>query len=250
MPELAELQRLFYAIATGSAPVDDAADVIASDTARVDIYRHMYRDRLVDAIAADYPKLVALLGDRWGALVTEYLRAYPPADPDIHQAGRRMPDFLARGDRPWETDLARLEWARAEVFCSRDATPLERHHVAALAPATFPSVLLRIIPASALLELASNADELWSAVEDGVDPPSPASTARAVVVWRRGAVTVVHRVLETDEVGCVRHLVNGATFADICESLIGARDPAVRAIELLLRWIDAEMLDAAPLGSA
>jgi hypothetical protein len=246
MRDLAELQRRFYAIATGAAPLDDAADLIAGEHARVDVYRRMYRDRLVDAIADDYPKLVALHGDRWAAITTEYLRDCPPGDPDIHQAGRRFADFFVTRGLAWEADLARLEWARAEVFFGGDATPLARDQLAALDPAEFPSVPLHMIPASTLVEIQSNADDLWSAIEDGTEPPPPAAAARAVVVWRRGVVTVVHRTVDHDEAPCLRLLSNGTRFSEICESLAGAPDPAARAIELLLRWIDAELLDAAP----
>lgn len=243
MSELAAIQRRFYALATGAASVDDATELLAGDPARIAIYRRMYRDRLVEAIAQDYPKLAALLGDEWHALAAEYLRDCPPSDPDIHHAGRRLAGFLVRRGRAWEADLARLEWARADVFFGADAAPLSRAELEGIDPASFPSLRLRMVPASAVVDVATNADDRWSAVEDGIAPPAPAVASRVVVVWRRGHMAVVHRTLDDDEVDLVRSLAVGTQFGHLCEALAQAPDPAARAAELLLRWLDAELLD-------
>lgn len=248
MRELERLQRAFHALATGSASLDGAHELIAVRPERIAIYRRMYCDRLVEAIADDYPKLVTLLGTRWREIATAYIRECPPHDPDIHHAGRELAAFLSRTGAVWERDLARLEWARAEVFFAADATALARNQLTDLAPNDFPSLPLRLIPASALVELGSNADDLWSAVQDGLPPPSAESTSRAVIVWRRDLSTVVHRTLDADEVACVRLLATGAEFSTLCGALAEARDPAARAIELLLRWLDAEILDAATVS--
>ncbi|MGE0551035.1 MAG: putative DNA-binding domain-containing protein [Kofleriaceae bacterium] len=245
MADLGDLQRRFYAIATGAAPAADATELLAGDPARIEIYRSMYRDRLIDAIAADYPKLVSVLGEVWPEVATAYLRACPPAHPDIREAGRRLGEYLANDGRRYEAELARLEWARADVFYGPDATPLARERLAALDPAEFPTVRLVMVPAHAIVTLASNADARWSAIEDGQPPPPPAAGARTVVVWRRGTVTVVHRTVDVDEAACIAMLAAGTRFAEICEALAGAADPAARAIELLIRWIDAELLSGA-----
>lgn len=245
MRELAAIQRRFHAVATGLAPFEEAADLIAGDHARLGMYRRMYRDRLVDAIAADYPKLAALLGSRWPELAETYLGACPPAHPDIRDAGRRLAEFLAVAGRTWDADLARLEWARADVFFGVDAIPLGRDRLAALDPGEFPSLRLRLVPAHASVVLASNADDVWSALEDGNEPPPQAPASRSVLVWRRGPTTVVHRTLDEDEATCVDLLARGGAFSALCEALVATRDPAARAIELLLRWTDAELLDAA-----
>jgi hypothetical protein len=242
LPELDDLQRRFYAIATGRAPIEEAAGMLSSRPSRIDIYRRMYIDRLVDVLADDHAKLSALLDERWRELAEAYLRACPPAHPDVREVGRRLGEFLARSGPIWQADLARLEWARSDVFFGADATPLARERLAALDPAEFPSVWLRLVPAHAIVSLASNADDLWSAVEDSLPAPTPTACTRTVVVWRRGSMTVVHRTLDPDEVRCIELVARGARFSAICEALVDAADPAARAIELLVRWIDAELL--------
>lgn len=61
---------------------------------------------------------------------------------------------------------------------------------------------------------------MWDALEDAREPPAAVETTRTVLVWRRD-VTVIHRTLEENEA-----------------------DPAARAVELLLRWLDAGILRA------
>ena len=126
MHDLAELQRRFHALATGESPLEDCPALITSAHARMGVYRRMYRDRLIDVLAGDYPKLGAQLGSAWPELAASYLRACPPAHPDIREAGRRLGDFLDRAGRTWEVDLARLVPGRGE-----GEPPTARAHVQA-----------------------------------------------------------------------------------------------------------------------
>lgn len=242
MRELEALQRRFYAAATGAAPLSTAEDLIAAGPSGLATYRRMYRDRLIEALAEDYPKLVAVLGARWQALVTDYVRAHPPAHPDLREAGRGLAGFLEGSGRDAEADLARLEWARADVFFGPDAAPLRLDELAAVAPEAFPHVPLSLVPSHAIVAVTSNADDVWSRLEDGEPPPPFAGAARRLCVWRRGAMTVVHRTLDPDEAPCLALLARGATFAQVCELLASAAEPAARATELLVRWIGAQLI--------
>jgi len=122
---------------------------------------------------------------------------------------------------------------------------MSRDDAAALPPEAFPRLPLGLVPASALVELATNADELWDAIEAERAPPAPAAAPRAVLVWRR-ELTVIHRTLEPDEAGALRRVRGGASFGEVCEALAetGAADVVARALELLLRWLDAEAIGA------
>jgi hypothetical protein len=63
-----------------------------------------------------------------------------------------------------------------------------------------------------------------------------------VLVWRRD-LTVIHRTLEADEAALASAVAAGVTFAEACEVVARFTDePAARAIELLLRWLEAEAL--------
>jgi hypothetical protein len=242
---LDEQLRGFHAAITGAAPLDRAAALVeegaVAATTRLAVYAHAYVARIAGVLAHDYPKLEALRGVR--GLAEPYLRAHPPAHPSLREAGAHLADFLAaRGEPAQLVELARLERARTEAFDGgADAEPLTREGLAALGAGDFGGLPLRLVPSARIVTLGSNADELWDALEQGAPPPAPAAATRTVLVWRRD-VTVVHRTLDPDEAGLVAALAAGTTFADACDGLADHPAPAERALELLLRWVDAAIL--------
>jgi hypothetical protein len=246
--DLAALQRAFHDACTGAAPLASARELVREDgidpVRRLRAYAHAYWTRIAGALAEDVPKLRALLGAAaFDDLVIPYLRAYPTRHPSLREAGIHLARFLDEAGRPTHADLARLERARIETFDGPDAAPLATAELAELPPEEFPRLALRLVPASALVELSTNADDVWDAIEDGRSPPEPAAAPpRTVLVWRRG-ITVIHRTLGPDESAALRGVRTGASFAEVCEVLAGhAANPVERALELLLRWLDAEAL--------
>jgi hypothetical protein len=243
--DLATLQRRFYDRVIAGEPADE---LIASGDPEV--YAGMYRIRLHDALAEDYPKLRAALGDeRFAALAAHYFGVKPPSSFTLRDAGIALADVLRRDDLapPWGADLAALERARVEVFDGPDARPLAHDEAIALGD-QLPSLVLSWVPSSVVVPLAWAVDDLWSAIEDDQPPFEPAHQPRVVLVWRR-ELSVLHRTLDADEAELAREVANGARFADICEALGGVHgeDASARAAELLLRWIAAEALAAPTL---
>lgn len=247
MTRLADTLRALHAAITGAAPVESASGLVVDGGVpardRLGVYAYAYTARIADVLVHDHPKLDALVGSLrpW---VPAYLRAHPPAHPSLREVGASLARWLAaQGEPAHVVDLAALERARLEAFDGgADVTPLVRDDVAALAPEDFPGLRLRLVPSARVVTMTSNADELWDALEDERPAPAPAAApGRAVVVWRRD-VTVVHRTLEADEARVVPRLVDGLTFAAACEALADHPAPEARAVELLLRWLDAAML--------
>lgn len=250
-PRLADLQRAFHAIAVGAAPVERGAGLVVDGRApaaeRLGVYVHAYRARLRGVLAAEFPRVRAALGDDdFTSLVDRYLVARPPRHPSIAMAGAALPSFLASaaGAPRWLAELAALERVRTDAFTAADSRTAARDDFAAVTPEIFPSLLLRLVPSAVLVPMAWNADELWQALDpeaSGAPPPSAVRGARTVLVWRR-AITVVHRTLDADEAHALATLAHGATFATVCDTLAGQEAPETRAIELLLRWIDAALI--------
>ena len=250
MADLAALQRAFHDACTGATPLASAAPLVREDgvdpVRRLRVYAHAYWARIAGALGEDFPKLRAHLGaEAFDALVVPYLRAHPTRHQSLREAGLHLARFLDDEGRPGPADLARLERARTEVFDGLDAArgAMSRDDAAALAPEEFPRLPIRLVPASALVELSTNADELWDAIEAGRPPPAPAAGSRAVLVWRR-ELLVIHRTLDPDEAAALRRVRGGGTFGDVCEVLAGggAAGGVERALELLLRWLDAGAL--------
>jgi hypothetical protein len=244
--DLAQLQRQFYERVVGEQPSDD---LIASGD--VNVYAGMYASRLHDALAEDYPKLRVALGeDRFGELVARYFLARPPRSFTLRDAGVAVADFLRdTAIAPaWAADLAALERARVEVFDGPDPTLLAQDEVAALGT-ELPELVLSWVPSSVVVPLAWAVDDLWSAIEDAQPVFEPARDARVVLVWRRD-LAVLHRTLDADEAQLAPQIALGASFAEVCEVLgeTHGADASGRAVELLLRWLQAATLRAPPSG--
>jgi hypothetical protein len=272
---LAELQRRFFELITGAegvakelaargVPAQEAeaaagalavGDARASAVERLDVYANMYFFRILDALRADYPKLLAVVGDdAFHDLATGYLLAHPSRHPSLRFVGAAMPAFVAQHglarDRPWLAELAALEWARVDVFDRPDAAPLAREALAAVAPDDFASIALAPVPAFALVPVSWNVEQLWREIEDGAaDAGTPAPAGHTLVVWRRG-VTVHHRAADGDEALALAQLADGTTFGALCATLaerLGADDAAAaRAVQLLVGWLADELLAAGP----
>jgi hypothetical protein len=232
----------FHAAVTGGAPLASACDLVVGGAidphARLRVYEHAYTARIAHVLAHDYPKLACLVDLR--ALTADYLNAHPPRSPSLREVGAQLSPFLGqhRGRESHLCELAALERARTEVFDSADAAPLTRVELSTLDAADFPALPLQLVPSSRVVHLTTNADDIWDALEDDREPPSPAVQPRTVVVWRR-EYTVLHRTLDVDEARAASALAAGTTFGEACE-LLGA--PAERAFELLVRWLDARCL--------
>ena len=273
-PPLRELQELVWKLITAPEGVASGIDdlcrrgVLASrsldflvrrdarlDAAgRLDVYADMYFYRLRDCLAEDYPKALARTGaERFHNLVTDYLLAHPSSHFSLRELGRALPDFLqdhALGRAlPELADLARLEWARVDVFDELDTETLDRATLLARAGAE-PDFRLALAPAARRLRLRADALRRWREPEadahENVAGPVP------VLVWRR-AFGVYHRALDPDEARCLDALAEAPRrLAELGEELVAAAGAAgepdamgARLATLLETWSREALLVAA-----
>ena len=218
-------------------------------TDRLDIYADMYFHRLHDCLAEDFPALRAHLGHaRFHNLVTDYLLGHPSTHFSLRELGRALPDFLASHARgrefPALADLARLEWARVDVFDDADAVPLSREEVlerGASAPERFGLVL---VTAARLLRVDASVLPLWKQLDAEKGANSAAGPRRescAVRVWRKG-FSIFHVSMQPDEERCLAALASGSlSLAELGEILAGAQPSEVTETRLAERF--AALLD-------
>jgi hypothetical protein len=229
---------------------------------RVAIYARMYQARLLDVLADDFPKLAAILGhDRFRALCRAYLAAHPSRHPSLRHLGSRLPGFVACLEPasdlgrvciglPFLAELARLEWARSEVFDAPDADVLRLEELRRVAPESWPDLTFRPVAALAVIESAWPIDDIWRAAEASETAPAHLVEKPSTVrIWRDG-FTVLHATVDVSERAALRSMQGGASFAAMCDQLCAfhAADeaPAVAA-GIVLRWIEDEILDASSL---
>ncbi len=268
--ELGRIQRMVWELITAPEGVEKGADALHREgrlestdlsflvrgderlTARerLDIYADMYFYRLRDCLAEDFPKVAAVIGgSRFHNLVTDYLLHHPSGSWTLRDLGKPFPGFIAehglRGEYPFLADLARLEWARIEVFDERDAEPLERADLTALKEGGIEVRRLMLSPACRLLELEWSVAPVWRQVEDlergqergrihsaavggasckisraplSIEPPwKGRNYARA---WRKG-FSVFHRAIQEEEHACLREMsYGGATLPRLCDLIL------------------------------
>jgi hypothetical protein len=236
------------ALASGDLSFLVSPDATLNSAERLDIYADMYFYRLRDCLAEDFPALRAHLGEaRFHNLVTDYLLAHPPTHFSLRELGRALPGFLAshalERELPALTDLARLEWARVDVFDDADAAPLSREEVLERGTSEPERFVLVLIPAARLLRLDASVLPLWKRLDAGGGAAQEAASAggrrgatRALRVWRKG-FAIFHRSMQPDEGRCLEALASGgATLARLGELAAGAQPPDVTETELAERF--------------
>lgn len=168
---------------------------------RLGIYRDMYWQRLVEALQEDYPSLRALLGDAgFLALARRYVGECPSRTFTLNLYGAGFPDWLAGLPRdealPHRSlleDLARLEWARIEVFHAPAVGALRPEELEAVPPDAWPGARLRLVPAHRLLAFRHPLAHWYQRFrETGEAPPPPEpAPSRALVVRAGTAVRIL-----------------------------------------------------------
>src|SRR5207302_663705 len=150
-------------------------------------------------------------------VVRAYLARHPSTEPSVRHLGRALSGFLAGVEPAWLADLARLEWARLEVFDAPDASPLTLDDLRAVPPEEWPDLRFAPLPALARVVADWPVHELWS------DPSRPVAPVRtALRVWRDGFLVYQAPMDAVEEAG-FGHLLAGAPFAALCETV---GDPA------------------------
>jgi hypothetical protein len=194
--------------------------------------------RLRDVLREDFPKVTALLGDRFDEVVAGYLETFPSEQPSVRHLGRALAEFLRRcEDMPkCLADLAELEWARVEVFDAPDAECATIDELATVPPDAWPALRFSTIPAIQTLRVQYPAHQLWSDSQS-LEVPAAETSLR---IWRKNDFHVLHAPMDERESAAHHKMISGETFAAICETFadLPEMDAAREATGLLARWLE------------
>lgn len=227
MPALADLQRCFARSIRGRH--DEAAKLIAGDGVppelRLAIHRNNSHASLVEALAGAFPRLAALLGERrFTSAAVGYIRQAPPNRPRLAEYGAGFPAFVERfnpaRDYPWLADLARLEWARHEVFFAADDAPLTAEALSDVPADQYGGLRLRLHPAVRRVTAGYPVDRLWNASS----MPGDVAREPASVLVMRPDLAVVHAVIGTADAAFLEAVASGQTLDGACAAALN-EDP-------------------------
>lgn len=113
------------------------------------VYRNTALRACVDALAANYPAVLRLVGDAWfRAVAADYARAHPPHDERLLLYGEQFPGFVhaaaAAHDLPYLGEVAQLDRCWTEAHVAADAPVLHAQALAAILEKA-PNALARLV---------------------------------------------------------------------------------------------------------
>ena len=143
------------------------------------VYRNTVMKACIDALAANFPAVQALVGDDWfRAAAALHVADEPPRDGRLLVYGAGFPDFLARfepaASLPYLPDVARLDALWREAHAAADAAVLTPDALAGLPPRALGELRLRPHPAArwACFD-AQPVFAIWQRNRDATDADAP-----------------------------------------------------------------------------
>jgi hypothetical protein len=117
------------------------------------VYRNTVAKACIDALAANYPVVLRLVGEAWfRGMAAAYLQAEPPRDGRLLLYGQGLPDFVAKwssaSDVPYLGGVAQLDRWWTEAHTSTDAVPVSADDLAALPGEVLTATFLRPHPSA------------------------------------------------------------------------------------------------------
>ena len=242
---LAEMQSGFGAWLRGDEAVAGRLAVV--DPRGLTIYQNNYRTQLMTCLEESFPHTLAWLGEAgFRASAARHIDAVPPHDWTLDAYALGFPAGLHGQfpDDPEIAELAALELALGEAFVAGDAAALAPE---ALGEVDWDHARLRLVPSARLLDIASNAAAIWSALANGEDPPAamPLADPALVVVWRQGFTCCFREAAPAERDWLPRLAKDAPGFGDICARLavdMGEGEAIACAGGLLARWVQDGLL--------
>jgi hypothetical protein len=187
---------------------------------RLGVYRNNVLVSLRGVLEGCFPATRALLGPaRFAALAERFIRAEPPARPQLSGYGAGFPDFLERSSEDATlrslVDVARLEWAREEAYYAPDAEPLAPATIASIPAARYPGLRFEPHPSLHLIRSAGPVFSLWQAALTGSTQHAVYESRQAEqVLVVRPMMTVTTRLVAPADLLLVEALAEGLPLAD------------------------------------
>lgn len=248
---LDRVQAELFAAITGLAVGDPAraaahvvGDARASAQERLQVYATMYRLRVVEALESQFPRVARVMGAQpFAAAAVAFVADTPSRHPSLRELGRGFPAWLA-ARRPEDralAALARLEWARTDVFDLADQQVLTVDELRALPAERFAELPLRLVEAHRFVDADAATLDLWTGASDDAAGAPTLDAAGGALVWRQD-VAVYHRGLNAIERDALERVAAGTTFGAVCDRLASSGNDEQAAAQAFA-WLSTWALD-------
>ena len=137
------------------------------------IYRNTAMRACLDALEANFPAVVCLVGREWfRAAAAIHVTQSPPRDPRLTTYGEAFAEFLVAfppaSELPYLVDVARLDRLWVESLVAADANVLAATTVASLGADALGALTLRVHPAARPFASSLPAVSIWQASRAGM----------------------------------------------------------------------------------
>lgn len=223
MPELLDFQDAFVAALAGSPSALSPWLTPGEGAAGLAVYRNTIAKGCVDALAANFPTVLSMVGEDWfRAAAALFAREAPPASAALLDYGEAFPAWLARfppaDDLPYLAGIARLDRLWTESLFAAEAPVLNAEALALLPPERLAETVLPLHPSVRFAAFEAGLPSLWTAAREGREDLELSDHAEALLCVRdKGAV--MHWVIGAAE----------AVFLDACREGLTAAEAAERA---------------------
>jgi hypothetical protein len=240
MPELLDFQDAFVAALDGAREgLSPWLDPDAGQ-AGLTVYRNTIAKGRIDALAANFPTVAALVGEDWfRAAAVLFAREAPPTSAALQDYGETFSAWLDRfppaQDMPYLAGVAHLDRLRTEALFAAEAPALTAEALATLAPEALAESRLALHPSVRFAAFEAGLPSLWAAARAGeteLDLPARAET----LLCARVDGVVRHRVIGEAETEFLRACRDGQTLGQAAERAAKA-DPDVFVASLFAALI-------------
>lgn len=227
-----------------------STDAANENHAGMQAYRDAYLLRIDEALRADFDGVHQILGDDdMLALTADYIDAHPSRHPSIRWIGQYLAGFIAQSNRwsriPLLADIAHFEWAKSCLFDNVDADPATLDVLQTIDPEAWGQMRIEIIPALSINQYPDNVPQVWQKLRRRENISTPeVEQSGPWLMWRKEYL--VHwRSLESLELSALEEALSGATFGELCQSLldhVSEDQVPATAMQLLMQWCEDQII--------
>lgn len=178
------------------------------------VYRNTVMKGCIDALAANYPAVLRLVGGEWfRAAAALFVQAHPPQRPMLVDYGGDFPVFLSTfepaASLPYLSDVARIDrfWTQAHV--AADETPISATALTEFAPNMLARAVLRPHSSARWRWFADQPIfSLWRCNRDDAE-----TDGLSTLVWRGEGALLVRPYSTVEAIGMS---AGGCAFVDAC----------------------------------
>lgn len=217
MPELLDFQDAFVAAIGGQrAALSPWLD--EDEHPGLAVYRNTIAKGCVDALAANFPTVLTMVGEDWfRAAAALFAREAPPTSAALLNYGEYFPAWLERfppaAELPYLAGIAHLDRLWTEALFAAEAPALDAATLSRLPPETLVETRLALHPSVRFAAFEAGLPSLWRAARDGAEDLELSEAPETLLLLRNGQ-TVSSRVVGAAETAFLRACRDGLTAGE------------------------------------